>query len=416
TLDRCAAILRHLLDTPLLDAIFASSLLDETAYTQPALFALEMALTELWKSWGIRPSILLGHSIGEYAAASAAGVFSLEDGLKLIAARGRLMQQLPRNGTMVCVFAEEERVAKVTAGYSDSVSIAAVNGPRLVVLSGESKAVEAIIAVLVHEGIPTAPMTVSHAFHSPLMRPMLSEFERVTTTVSFRPPGIPLVSNVSGAVAGEEIARPEYWRDHVLAPVRFRAGMESLDAAGAEVLVEIGPKPMLLTMGKRCIPARGKAWLASLDPGRGNWQTLLETLGELYMRGCDVNWKAVDAGFVHHRISGAPTYPFQRERYWVEEAPAPAPAQKTEAAHSLLGRRLERLAHLPGTRVWQGRVRGNLEFIEDHRLLGSAVLPYSAYVEMALAAVAEANGATGYEIADLKLHHPVFFGEDGSAE
>jgi acyl transferase domain-containing protein len=411
TLDRCAAVLRPLLENPLLDVIFASSLLDETAYTQPALFALEMALTELWKSWGVRPSIVLGHSVGEYAAACAAGVFSLEEGLKLIAARGRLMQQLPRNGTMVSVFAEEERVAKAAARYADSVSMAAINGPRLVVLSGESKAIDAIIADLAKAGVSTARLTVSHAFHSPLMRPMLAEFERETKDVRFRPPSTPLISNVSGAVAGEEVARPEYWSGHVLAPVRFHAAMESLDAAGADVLVEIGPKPMLLTMGKRCLPARERAWLASLESGRANWQTLLETLGELYTRGCDVNWEAIDAGFAHKRISGIPTYPFQRERYWVDRV-----LTTEEAAHPLLGRRLERLAHLPGTRVWQGRMRGNLEFIEDHRLLGSSVLPYSAYVEMALAAVAESAGEAAYEIADLKLHQPIFFGENGSAE
>ncbi|MBD0315028.1 MAG: acyltransferase domain-containing protein, partial [Microcoleus sp. T3-bin5] len=263
-LDECAEILRPYLEIPLLDVLYPSkeaespqskienlqSKIDDTAYTQPALFALEYALFQLWKSWGVEPAVVMGHSVGEYVAACVAGVFSLEAGLKLIAARGRLMQALPQNGEMVAVLADPAQVAVALAPYAQQVVIAAVNGPKSLVLSGEKSAVRAVCATLVAQGVKTKALQVSHAFHSPLMIPMLAEFEKVASEVSYSTPQIKLISNLTGQLIGEEIASPDYWCRHILNAVQFAASMETLGQKDYQIFVEIGPKPILLGMGQ----------------------------------------------------------------------------------------------------------------------------------------------------------------------
>jgi thioester reductase-like protein len=329
-LDRCDKILRPYLEQPLLSVLYPepgmNSPLDETAYTQPALFALEYALFQLWKSWGIEPAAVMGHSVGEYVAACVAGVFSLEDGLKLIAERARLMQDLPPDGEMVAVFANETQVNAVIQPYIQEdpltrrntvVAIAAVNGPSNTIISGHCQAVQAVIAALKEKGIKTKRLNVSHAFHSPLMEPMLAAFELVAADVTYSSPRIKLISNVTGELATDEITTPEYWCRHVQQPVRFTQGMESLHQQGYEVFVEIGPKPILLGMGRYCLPEGVGVWLPSLYQGREDWQQILQSLGALYLRGVPVDWFGFDQDYSRRRLQ-LPTYPFQRQRYWVE--------------------------------------------------------------------------------------------------
>jgi acyl transferase domain-containing protein len=206
TLQQCDEILRPYLEHSLLEVLYptqafdlvSSRLLNQTAYTQPALFAFEYALYQVWKSWGIEPDVVMGHSVGEYVAATVAGVFSLEDGLKLIAQRGRLMQQLPSGGEMVSLMASESKAREVIAPYSDTVAIAAINGSESVVISGASEDIGAICQQLEAEGVKTKRLQVSHGFHSPLMTPMLQEFGQVANSVTYNQPGIPLLSNTSG--------------------------------------------------------------------------------------------------------------------------------------------------------------------------------------------------------------------------
>jgi acyl transferase domain-containing protein len=235
-LDKCNELLLPYLEQPLLSVLYSeqaeSSLLDETAYTQPALFALEYALAELWRSWGVTPAIVMGHSVGEYVAACLAGVFSLEDGLKLIAERGRLMQALPAGGEMAAIFAGEAEVLAAITPYSDRVSIAAVNGPENVVISGAGAAIQTILESLAAQGIKARSLTVSHAFHSPLMEPMLADFARVAASVSYAAPQIGLVSNITGKLAGQEIANSAYWQQHVRAPVQFASAIQTLHEQG----------------------------------------------------------------------------------------------------------------------------------------------------------------------------------------
>jgi acyl transferase domain-containing protein/acyl-CoA synthetase (AMP-forming)/AMP-acid ligase II/acyl carrier protein len=419
TLGRCSEILQSVSGDSLLDVLFAppgqASRIDQTVWTQPILFAMEVSLTQMWRSWGIEPSIVLGHSIGEYAAACAAGVFSIEDGLRLVARRAALTQALCRNGAMLSVFAGQDRVAELVARHANAVSIAAVNGPRNVVISGESRAIEEIAAALEGSGTHTAPLPVSHAFHSPLMRPMLSEFEAAARMVKFRAPAVPVISTVSGGPAGADLANAAYWSRNAMEPVQFVAGMQCLAGAGVDAFVEIGAKPMLLTMGKRCIAPEKHAWLASLDQNRGNWSTLLEGLGELYERGCEVNWRQVYAGFSCQRLSGLPTYPFERERYWIDATPGFA-SKAAEQPHPLLGERMEGPAHLPETYIWRSQISASMDYIQGHCLMGAAVLPYSAYVEMALRAARETAPGSDYRISELELHQPVLFGAGSLAE
>jgi amino acid adenylation domain-containing protein/non-ribosomal peptide synthase protein (TIGR01720 family) len=321
TIDRCDLILRSYLDEPLLNVLYPepgkTSPINETAYTQPALFALEYALAELWQSWGIKPSVVMGHSVGEYVAACVAGVFSLEDGLKLIATRGRLMQSLPQNGEMVAALVSERQVAPVIQPYLQEVAIAALNGPDSVVISGKRSTIRLVVAQLEATGIKTTSLQVSHAFHSPLIEPMLKEFARVASEVTYSPPKINLISNVTGELAEAQVATPEYWCRHVRQPVRFAAGMEALYRAGYEVFVECGPKPILLGMGRKCLPEGVGRWLPSLRPGHEDWQQILQSLAQLYVEGVQVDWSGFDQDYERRKVP-LPTYPFQRQRYWIE--------------------------------------------------------------------------------------------------
>jgi malonyl CoA-acyl carrier protein transacylase len=317
-IDKCHKILKAYLEKPLLEVLYHhESLLNQTAYTQPCLFALEYALAQLWKSWGIMPDAVMGHSVGEYAAACVAGVFSLEDGLKLISARARLMQVLPKNGAMVAVFSDEKTVSGAIRPYSDKVSMAAINGPESIVISGLGECVKKVVAELEAKGIRAIPLNVSHAFHSPLMEPMLKPFGEIAKEIAFSPQKLSVISNVSGKPAQGEITTPDYWVTHVRQPVRFAQSMETLKQLGYNIFVEIGPKPVLLGMARQFIKDDAISWLPSLIQGQSNRKRMLETLGELYIKGVTINWNELYRYDSVRRIP-IPNYPFQRQRYWLD--------------------------------------------------------------------------------------------------
>jgi acyl transferase domain-containing protein len=321
--------------------------LDDTTYTQPALFALEYALATLWRAWGVQPDILIGHSVGEIAAACVAGVFSLEDGMKLTAARGRLMGALPHDGAMIAVTATEATVQQAIASYADRVAIAAVNGPTTIVISGQQDAVNAVAAALTTENdagpqpsIKT--LTVSHAFHSPLMEPMLDDLRQVAQQLTYHAPSIPLISNLTGQLAGAEITTPDYWVRHVREAVRFADGIATLDGQNVAIFLEIGPKPVLLGMARdmldhkatgapRSTASTAALWLPSLRAGQNDWERLLQSLGELYVHGVQIDWAVLDQGYLRRKVA-LPTYPFQRQRYWLE--PSRESAAKPANSHA----------------------------------------------------------------------------------
>ena len=322
TLDRCNELLHPYLNQSLLSILYpepgTSSPLNETAYTQPALFALEYALAKLWQSWGIEPTAVMGHSVGEYVAACIAGVFSLEDGIKLIAQRASLMQSLPSNGQMVAVFASEAQVRAVIAPYIESVSIAAINGTKSIVISGQQDAVQTIVKHLADKEIEYRLLEVSHAFHSPLMEPILDKFEQIAQEIKYSTPQLPLISNVTGKqVVGQEIASASYWRHHLREAVRFSESVQTLHEQGYQLFVEIGPNAVLSSMGRRCLPTQPGVWLASLKKEQEDWQQIIQTMGTLYEQGVEVNWCGFEQDYQRHRLA-LPTYPFERQRYWKE--------------------------------------------------------------------------------------------------
>ena len=318
-LQRCATYLDPLLEQPLLALIFEdqTGALNQTVNTQPALFALEYALAQLWLSWGIKPDVVAGHSVGEYVAACIAGVFSLEDGLKLIATRARLMQQLKVTGGMMAVFAsgDDVRALLTTLDTSGTLEIAGLNTAKETVVSGDLSAITDFQSTLNQSGIKYRELTVSHAFHSALMEPMLSEFFSFAETITFQPAQIPLLSNISGALAREDIQTARYWRDHIRQPVQFTKITDSLLNDQLDIVMEIGPQPVLLGMIGQSEHAQRMHLMPSLRKNKGAVQSITENLSQLYLAGVAIEWLKVyddiEAPFVD-----LPTYAFQRQRHW----------------------------------------------------------------------------------------------------
>ncbi|MFQ5732545.1 MAG: SDR family NAD(P)-dependent oxidoreductase, partial [Planctomycetaceae bacterium] len=323
--DRCARILDPFLERPLLDVMFAEAgspaaeLLNQTAFTQPALFAVEYAVSELWQSWGVRPDAVLGHSVGELVALCTARAISLEDGLRLIAARGRLMQALPEGGAMVSVRAGEDEVRERLRGREDCVSIAAINGPRQVVVSGTVEAIEEIAGRFAAVGVSTKRLTVSHAFHSPSMEPMLAEYESIARRIEVCEPEIPVVSCIDANFVTVDMLSGDYWTRQVRDAVRFSDALAAVDELGMSAYVEVGPQPVLAGLGRLSLTEVERAWLPSLTKGADEWTTMLRSLGSLYCLGATIDWSAFSAG-QRGRFISLPTYPFRHRRHWTENA------------------------------------------------------------------------------------------------
>ncbi|GAB3833010.1 hypothetical protein GCM10027610_026150 [Dactylosporangium cerinum] len=341
-LEEVCGYLDPLLDRPLLEVIFDGAglgLLDGTGFAQPALFAVEVAVFRLVESWGVRPDFVAGHSVGEIAAAYVAGVLSLPDACVLVAARGRLMQALPAGGVMVAVQAAEAEVLPLLGA---GVEIAAVNGPTSVVISGVEASVLALAERLAGLGRRTRRLRVSHAFHSVLMEPMLAEFERVVRGLSFNAPAVPVVSNVTGALAGDEVCTAEYWVRHVRAAVRFGDGVRCLHEQGVRVFVELGPGAALTAMVQDNLPETAverSVFVAGLRREGAEVESLLLAVAQAFTAGVAVQWPAVFSAVPAARVE-LPTYAFQRERFWLQSASSVgdvAAAGLGAAGHPLLG-------------------------------------------------------------------------------
>jgi polyketide synthase 12/epothilone polyketide synthase D len=304
----------------------SADLLSRTEYTQPAIFAFEYALLCLWRSRGVAPDVVIGHSIGEFAAACAAGVMDPADAMDLVVARGQGMAGLPAGGAMVSVTAGEDEVAAMIRGLAGT-AIAAVNGPCLVVVAGPEASVARLEQLASAAHLPTSRLAVSHAFHSPLMAPMVDEFGRHAARIRYRPPQVPLLSTVTGSPAGDEIARADYWTQHILARVRFHQAMAALPE-DVDALLDLGPQPTLIAMAARSRVAGERRLLACAGRARED-QTVLEAVAALYQGGLDLDparWFDGD-----RRRIALPGYPWQRQRYWIDES-APAPAEATPVA------------------------------------------------------------------------------------
>ncbi|WP_168538624.1 acyltransferase domain-containing protein, partial [Anabaena sp. UHCC 0253] len=375
--------------------------------TQPALFAIEYALAQMWQSWGIKPDIVIGHSVGEYVAACLAGIFSLEDGLKLIAYRGKLMQQLPTGGEMVAIIATAAQIQPIIAPYKQ-LSIAAYNTPNSIVISGEKAAIREICNQLEQQNIKTKYLEVSHAFHSPLMSPMLAEFEKIAQQITYNQPKIPLISNLTGQKADATITTSKYWVSHISQPVRFADSINTLIELGYEVFLEIGPKSTLLGMGRQCISDHIGIWLPSLRPGTGEWQQILQTLGQLYIQGAEIDWLGFDADYQRQKIQ-LPTYPFQRQKYWVE--PNATNLVRKTNQQPLIGERL-RLPFSPQIRFESQISINSPAHQEHHRIFGINIIAAASHIALTLLAVKQGLGTATCTIEELFFQKAAVIPED----
>ncbi|MEU4645069.1 type I polyketide synthase, partial [Micromonospora sp. NPDC023814] len=422
-LDEVCGHLDPLLPRPLREVLFAeggtaeAELLDQTVFTQAGLFAVEVALFRLVESFGVVPDLVAGHSIGEIAAAHVAGVLSVEDACALVAARGRLMQALPAGGGMLAVAADEAAVAASLAGLTDRLDVAAVNGPAAVVVAGDDEALDHVQREWSERGVQTRRLRVSHAFHSGRMDPMLAEFAAVADGLTFRPPTIPVVSNLTGRIAdAEQLCDPGYWVRHVRGTVRFADAVDCLRAEEVDTFLEVGPNGVLTAMAQGCLAERAEdgpepLLVPASRHDRPEPQALLEALARLHAHGLTVGWADHLRGGGGRHVD-LPTYAFQHQRYWLEPAGRwtdVSGAGLGAAGHPLLGAAVsvagEDMVVLTGrlstaTHAW----------LADHAVSGVVVVPGAALVELAVRAGDEVGAS---RVRELTVAAPLVLPETG---
>ena len=394
-IDQCQQHLKSY-EVNLLDLLYGETAdLNQTANTQPALFALEYALAKQWQAWGVEPDALLGHSVGEYVAACIAEVFSLEDGLKLIAARGRLMQGLPTGGGMAAIFADEETVKSTLLGGSESdikatafkeLNIAAINTSRNTVVSGPDHALDVLLEHFSERNIKSRRLNVSHAFHSTLMAPMLEEFKSVAESITFNNPKIPVISNLNGKEIGTKMCNANYWIEHILATVRFSDSIDTAVKNGCTVLLEIGPSTTLMAMAQQSVDEQEIHCIASLRKHQDAQQSALSALGQLWCAGYKVKWSTGD----FKPSLSLPTYPFQHRTYWpevrIDGSSSGASMVGIECLnHPLLDRQFK--SPLLDDTIFESNFSvENMPFLADHRVFDRLVVAGASHLSLILSA------------------------------
>ena len=415
TVTRCADAVNEILPRPLLEVMFATDretggeageTLRHTSFAQPALFAVEMGLARLWQSWGVEPDVVLGHSVGQYAAACVAGVFSLEDGARLMAERGRLFGSLPEGGRMVAVFTDPKHVEQV-ANEFPRVSVGAYNGPNTV-LSGPGEDLEQVVAKFGDEGIRCSWLETSHAFHSELLEPVLGEFESYAAGLQFAVPTLPLICNRTGAVlTAETPLDAQYWRRHSRQPVQFAESVRTAAALGCSVLMEIGPQPVLTGAAVQVWPEHLAAprAIVSLRKGVGDRRQIAEALATAYVSGHRPNFAALHHQ-PRHKVE-LPTYPFQRRRFWPKTSGIAVDG--AAAASGILGSAKDLAS---GDSVYTSRLSVRSQpWLSDHVIYGTVVVPGATYAAMALAAVGPPA-----RVKDVFFYEPIILPEKDSRE
>ena len=404
-IERCAEEMKRYISWDLLEELArdeATSRVGETEIAQPALFALQIGLAALWKSWGIEPQALVGHSVGEVAAAHVGGVLSFEDAVRVICHRARLMQGATGLGKMAAVELPEFETKELLRPYENRISIAAVNSPASTVVSGETEAVEAVVALATERGVRTKVLPVNYAFHSPQMERFRDEMTSAVSGVNPQSPPIPVYSTVKGALADGMDFDAVYWGNNIRQTVRFADAIRVMLDGGCDTFIELSPQPVLASMIARCAEAAGKKTVVfpSLRQGRSERAHMLESLAGLFTVGSVVNWRQV------HRYAGQvvplPPYPWQQKRFWLEEPKTPIhPASTVTEAESRKchGRRL----HSPGLRgaVFETRLGARSpRFLKDHQIFGALIVPAPLLVEIALGGAREALASEDIVVTD----------------
>ncbi len=419
-IDRCDELLRPHMNRRLKDLLFDDSAedgeLNQTAYTQPTLFAIEYSIAEMWRSWGVEPWVVMGHSVGEYVAACVSGIIDLEEGLAIIAKRGKLMQSLPTGGQMAAVFAGIDSLQPALESVNSRVSIAALNGPENIVISGADIDVQLVLKELEKQGISAELLTVSHAFHSPLMDPILDELEEAACELRCKPAKIGFISNLTGKPASaDELATGKYWREHARKAVQFESSIMGLHERGIEIFLEIGPNPILLGMARMCLPEADIPGFPSFRAGQEDWSSIQNSLSDLYLRGVEVDWAGYAHDYHYNKLA-LPTYPFQREHYWIDGMVqiASEPGQVLSSGsqlHPLINRCINAAE---GPSIYE--VDLSLEtaaWLADHVVHGMVVFPAAASLELVGAAGRNFYASDAVEIADVTLAEALIFPQIG---
>lgn len=390
-LERCEAALQAWLGCSLLERLYPATeptyndLLESQVWGQVANYALQCALTDLWRAWGVQPAFVLGHSLGDFAAAYAAGVFPLEDGLRLVAERGRLMAQAA--GSMVAVLAAEAEVLPFLAPFAD-VTIAVINGAQSVVISGGQASVAQVTAAMQAAGFQTRKLTIPVAAHSPLLDPILDAFEGILRQVTLTAPRCPVISSMTGNLVTSELTDPRYWRQQLRNTVRFADSVQTLYAQGCTIFLEIGPKPTLVGMVELLLEGEAQqVILPSLRAGQSDWQQMLTSLGALYVHGVAIDWAGFDKDYQQRKVT-LPTYPFQRQRFWVD----PPPKRQPTALRPLI----DKMTHLPLHKETVFETEFSVErlpFLADHRVYDRVISPGACQLALVLSAAEVTFGA-----------------------
>ncbi|MBL8006959.1 MAG: SDR family NAD(P)-dependent oxidoreductase, partial [Ignavibacteria bacterium] len=422
TINRCDEILRNHLEKSLLEVLFYEkdenlNPINETMYTQPALFSVEYALAQLWMSWGVRPSVMMGHSAGEYIAACLAGVFSLEDGLMLVTERGRLMETLTSNGEMYTIFTDEKKAREAIKDYADTVSVASINSPFKTVISGNKDSLAKILPGFDSAMIEYKKINVSIASHSPLMKTMIEEFRKVCNSVKYSAPAIPVVSNITGEIVTDRISGADYWCEHIMSGVRFSDSIKACVNYGCDTFIDLGPKPTSIGMGQESVMDPKITWLASFKKNFTAWETMLQGLGRLYVNGLNPDWNNFDKDFSHKLIS-LPSYPFQKQRYWIDESKgsrsksfSPLFASEAGSINSLTGSLINTASE--NEFIFNSVISGDSPaFLNGHIVFGKTVFPGAGFIETALSAYSSVMKIDKISISDIIFHQILLLEND----
>ena len=391
-MQECNDLLAEKLSKPLLDLLYGENAddteLSQTGNTQPAIFAIQYALAKLWTSWGVSPDLIAGHSIGEYAAACYAGVMSLEDAIGLVAMRGRLMQSLPKGGSMSAVFADENTVRPFVDSQNGALSIAACNAPENVVISGDENTVESVMKSLKENGISSKPLVVSHAFHSSLMEPILDEFEAKASMIQYKSPQIDIVSTVTGKlIEPGDFTTAKYWTQQIRKPVRFCQTAQALAKLGGTVFIEIGSMPTLTQLTRRSITVEDCLFLPSLKKGRNDWEQIGESLAKLYCHGAKIDWQGFDKPYKREKVI-LPNYSYHKKSYYMNPVVSSSIDQHHgKGMHPYLGERISS-SFLPDDMILYNNVftESYPGFLNEHHIFGNIISPGAAHLCMALSA------------------------------